>query len=139
MPAQPDDRHRRPEGADDPTVAAAGKVSEAMEWVIRARGRLYDLHQMIGHADATFGQAVEMLAEAGHTELAEGLRGELVGRNVLRDHWTFEVVEDFDATYYAVADRWDRRVRDELMDGRLHVHEAEMKADRREAGPRDDT
>ena len=138
MPDQPDDRHRRPEGADDATVAAAGKVSEAMEWVVRARGRLYDVHQMIGHADEQFGEAVRMLEDAGHAELAEGLRGDLVGRNVLRDRWTFEVVEDFDATYYEAADRWDRRVRDELMDGRRHVHEAEMKADRRTDGPRTD-
>ena len=139
MPEQPDDRHRRPEGADDATVAAAGKVSEAMEWVIRARGRLYDVHQMIGHADAQFGDAVRMLEDAGHAELAAGLQRDLVGRNALRDRWTFEVVEDFDATYYQVADRWDRRVRDELMAGRRHVHEAEMKTDRRERGPRGDT
>ena len=139
MPEQPDDRHQRPAGVDDATVAAAGKVSEAMEWVIRARGRLYDLHQMIGHADAQFGEAVRMLEEAGHAELADGLRRELVGRNVLQDRWTFEVVEDFDATYYEAADRWDRRVRDELMAGHRHVHEAEMKADRRESGPRTDT
>lgn len=138
MPVQPDDDHRRPEGADDATIAAAGKVSEAMEWVIRARGRLYDVHQMIGHADAQFAEAVRMLEEAGHPGLARGLRAELVGRNVLRDRWTFEMVEDFDETYYEVADRWDRRVRDELTGGRRHVHEAEMKADRRTDGPRTD-
>ena len=139
MPEQPDAQHQRPDDADDATVAAAGKVSEAFEWVVRARGRLYDVHQMIGHADAQFGEAVELLEQAGHPELAAGLRDDLVGRNALRDRWTFEVVEDFDATYHEVADRWDRRVRDELMAGRRHVHEAEMKAARRADGPRDDT
>ena len=51
-----DERHRRPPGADDATVEAVGKVSEALEWVERARGRLYDFHQMMGHADALFGE-----------------------------------------------------------------------------------
>lgn len=139
MPEQPDARHQRPEGADDATVAAAGKVSEAMEWVIRARGRLYDFHQMMGHADLQFGEAVELLEDAGHTDLAEGLRRELVGHNAIDDRWTFEVVEGFDHTYWDAALDWDRRVRDELMAGREHVHEAEMKADRRTDGPADDT
>ena len=31
----PDDPHRRPEGVDDATVAAVGKVTEALEWVER--------------------------------------------------------------------------------------------------------
>ncbi len=138
MPEQPDPAHQRPDGADDATVAAAGKVSEAMEWVIRARGRLYDFHQMMGHADLQFGEAVELLEQAGHAELAAGLRTELVGRNAIEDRWTFEVVEGFDTTYWDAAVAWDRRVRDELMDGRPHVHEAEMKAARRSEGPRDD-
>ena len=138
MPEQPDATHRRPDDADDATVAAAGKVSEAMEWVIRARGRLYDFHQMMGHADAQFGEAVDMLEDAGHTELADAMRRELLGRNAIEDRWTFEIVEGFDATYWDVALAWDRRVRDELMDGRPHVHEAEMKADRRTDGPSGD-
>src|SRR5690606_3294937 len=36
---------RRPAGVDDDTVAAVGKLGEALEWVERARGRLYDFHQ----------------------------------------------------------------------------------------------
>ena len=134
----PDAEHQRPDHADDATVAAAGKVREYFEWVIRARGRLYDLHQMMGHADAQLGEAVERLEQAGHGELADGIRRELLGRNTLRDRWTFEVVEEFDRTYFDVAHRWDQRVRDELMDGRQHVHEAEMKDARRTDGPTDD-
>lgn len=138
MPEQPDDQHRRPDHADDATVVAAGKVSEYAEWVVRARGRLYDFHQMLGHADAKLGEAVELLEQAGHTELADGIRHELLGRNAVPDRWTFEVVEEFDATYADVAARWHQRVRDELMEGRPHVHEAEMKAARRTDGPDDD-
>lgn len=129
---------RRPDGVDDATVAAVGKVREYAEWVVRARGRLYDFHQMLGRADAQLGEAVALLEAAGHTELADGIRNELLGRNVLPGKWTFELVEAFDTTYADVAARWDQRVRDELVAGRLHVQEAEMKADRRVDGPTDD-
>jgi hypothetical protein len=130
----PGDHHRRPDQVDDATVAAAGKVSEAYEWVVRARGRLYDLHQMLGRADLLFGEAAEMLADAGHRRLADHLGTEVVGRNVLDGRWTFQVVEEFDATYYAAAHDAERRVRQELLDGRRHVFEAEMKEERRSAG-----
>jgi hypothetical protein len=138
MPEQPDPHHRRPEGASDATVAAAGKVSEAYEWIVRARGRLYDFHQMMGRADLTLGEAVDGLRDEGHHELADELATTWVGRNVIADRWTFELVEDFDDTYLAVATACERRVRDELMGGRRHVHESEMKAGERRDGPGDD-
>jgi hypothetical protein len=137
MPEQPDADHARPDGVDDATVAAVGKVSEAYEWMIRARGRLYDFHQMMGSADLTLGEAVDELREAGHTELADELSRTWVGRNVLRDRWTFEVVEEFDRTYFDVATDGERKAR-ELCGGRHHVFESEMKADRRRDGPADD-
>lgn len=139
MPRQPDDRHARPDDADDATVEAVGTASEAFEWIVRARGRLYDFHQMIGRADMLLGDAVDALDDAGHAQLAAELRQEYLGRNAVTDRWTFELVEDFDMTFYAVAERWDRRLRGELLAGRRHVYEAEMKADRRADGPTDDT
>ena len=39
------------DGKADELLTAVGKLSEAMEWVERARGRLYDFHQMSGRAD----------------------------------------------------------------------------------------
>ncbi len=139
MPAQPDADHQRPDDADDLTVEAAGRVREYAEWVVRARGRLYDFHQMMGHADGLLGEAVELLEQAGHRDLADGIRTELLGRNAIPDRWSFEIVEAFDETYWRETRRWDDRVREELMGGHQHVHEAEMKADRRTDGPTDDT
>jgi hypothetical protein len=139
MPTQElpeDDPHRRPEGVDDATVEAVGKVSEAMEWVERARGHLYELHQMLGHADLMFGEAADLLEEAGHTEHAERLRDELVGRNVIEGRWTFQLVEDFDDGYWSEARDHERRIRDDLVAGRRHVYESEMKEDRRTKGRR---
>ncbi len=61
---------RRPDGVDDETVDAMGKLGQALEWVERARGRLYDFHQMCGHSDLLLGEAADKLEEAGHVELA---------------------------------------------------------------------
>ena len=80
------------------------------------------------------GDAVDLLRKAGHGELAEQLDRELVGRNVVVGRWTFQVVEDFEDGYYATWKRLEKLVRDELMAGRRHVFEAEMKADRRTPG-----
>jgi hypothetical protein len=126
--------HRRPDGADDRVVEAAGKASEALEWIERARGRLYDFHQLIGRADFLMGDAADLLDQAGHGELAELIRADVIGRNVLDGRWTFQVVEEFDALYYARVVEAERTVRERLMDGRRHVYEAELKEQRRTAG-----
>ncbi|MEO6412408.1 MAG: hypothetical protein ABIO48_07445 [Pedococcus sp.] len=125
---------RRPDGVSDATVEAVGKLSEAFETIEEVRGRLYGLHRLTGSADLALGEACDQLREAGHGELADQLEQELVGRNVLAGRWTFQVVEEFDDGYYADFKRLEQRVRDELMLGRRHVFEAEMKADRRTNG-----
>jgi hypothetical protein len=130
----PDPAHLRPEGADDATVAAVGKLSEAFEWVQRARGRLYDFHQLMGHADFLVEEAADELDEAGHRHLADELRDEVVGRNVVAGRWTFQLVEEFDDTYHAPFAALEERVRGELMDGRRHVFESELKERRRSRG-----
>lgn len=125
---------RRPAGVSDETVEAAGLVSEALEFVERARGHLYSFHQLMGHADLLLGEACDRLRAAGHDVIAERLEGELVGRNVLYGRWTFQVVEEFDDNYWSVFRNHDRRVRDELQNGARHVFEAEMKEKRRSKG-----
>ena len=124
------DHHRRPDGADDDTVAAVGALSEALETVERARGHLFGFHQLTGSADLKLGEAVEQLEKAGHTELAAAVKRDLVGRNVLPGRWTFQIVDEYEDGYYSAFRHWERKVRDELLDGRRHIAEAEMKADR---------
>jgi hypothetical protein len=125
-----DEQHRRPAGVSDQTVEALGKLSEALETVERARGHLYDLHQLIGHADLMLDEAVALFRDAGHAELAERIETELVGRNVIPGHWTFQIVEEFDDGYYALFKELDRTARDQLVQGRRHLYEAEMKQQR---------
>lgn len=128
--------YTRPDGVSDETVEAVGTVSEALEYVERARGHLYTAHQLLGHADLTFGDAVEQLREAGDHDAAARLEEAVVGRNVLDGRWTFQIVDEFDATYYEPVRTEVRRVEDELLAGRRHVFEAEMKDRRRSRGRR---
>jgi hypothetical protein len=108
---------RRPDGVSDETVEAAGSVSEALEYVERARGHLYEFHQLIGHADLTLGEACDKLRAAGHAAVADRLETDLVGRNVLHGRWTFQIVEEFDDSYWSLFRDHERRVRDDLQHG----------------------
>lgn len=129
-----DDAHARPEGVSDATVEAVGKVSEALEYVERARGHLYSFHQLMGHTDLLLGEASDALRDAGHRDVADRLTEDMVGRNVIRGRWTFQVVEEFDDDYWSLLREHEKRVRDELLAGKRHVFEAEMKEDRRTKG-----
>jgi len=127
---------------DDTTVEGLGKLSEALETVERARGQLYGFHQHSGKADLLLQDAAELFRAAGHTALAEDLERDLVGRNVIADRWTFQIVEDYDDGYWTAFRAFDARAREELSDGDRHVFEARMKQRERthghpghEAGP----
>ncbi|GAA3697556.1 hypothetical protein GCM10022399_12370 [Terrabacter ginsenosidimutans] len=126
--------HRRPAGVDDATVEALGKLSEALEVIEDARGHLYAFHRLTGSGDLALGDAVDLFRAAGHGELADRLQDELVGRNVIQGRWTFQIVEEYDDDYYATFKRLEAAARDDLVGGRRHLFEAEMKEDRRTHG-----
>jgi hypothetical protein len=128
--------HQPPAGVDDATIDALGKLSEALEAVEVARGNLYAFHRLCGTADLALGDAIELLRAAGHDALADRVDRELVGRNVLEGRWSFQVVEEYDATYYALFRDLDELARDQLAAGRRHLYEARMKEDRRTDGTR---
>jgi hypothetical protein len=121
---------------DDASVEGLGKLSEALETVDQARGLLYGFHQLTGKADRLLQDAVELLRNAGHGALADDLDHDLVGRNVIADRWTFQIVEDFDANYWSTFRNFDARAREELADGDRHVYEARMKQAERTKGHR---
>ena len=119
---------------DDTTVEGLGKLSEALETIEQARGQLYGFHQHSGKADLLLQDAVELFRKAGHTQLADDLDRDLVGRNVIADRWTFQIVEDYDANYWSAFRGFDARAREELADGDRHVFEARMKQRERTQG-----
>lgn len=132
----PTPEHRRPEGVSNATVEALGKLSEALEVVENARGYLYAFHRLTGTGDLTLGDAAELFRTAGHDEIADRIERELVGRNVIEGRWTFQVVEDYDDGYYALFKQLEAAAREELVGGRRHLYEAEMKEDLRTHGAR---
>ncbi|MCD0482319.1 hypothetical protein LO771_07810 [Streptacidiphilus sp. ASG 303] len=136
---QPDEAHRWPASVDKTTVEAVGKLSEALETTERARGHLYAFHQLTGGADLALGEAVRLLREAGHEEAAGLLETEVVGRNVIPGHWTFQIIEAYNATYYRPFAAVEEKIRGELVQGREHLYEAWMKEDRRTHGHPDHT
>ena len=67
------------------------------------------------------------LRDAGHTELADEIEEALVGRDVIKNCWTFQLVDDYDAGYWTLFRTAERRARHLLGAAPAHVYEAEMK------------
>ncbi|MGC5341558.1 hypothetical protein [Streptomyces sp. DT171] len=126
-PDGPDGAHQRPDGMSDKTVEALGALSKALETTERARGALYAFHQLTGGADRCVGDAVRLLREAGHDEQADLVEREVLGRDVIPGHWTFQIVEAYNRTYYRPFADVEQRLIGELAGGRDHLYEAEMK------------
>ncbi|MFF5788711.1 hypothetical protein ACFY8P_27565 [Streptomyces sp. NPDC012693] len=135
----PDSGHRRPDGVSDATVEALGSLSKAWETTERARGHLYSFHQLTGRADLELDRAVELLRGAGHADWADRVQREIMGRNVIPGHWTFQIVEEYDRTYYEPFRSVERQALADLAEGRDHLYEAEMKEARRTDGHPDHT
>ena len=126
--------HEVPSGVSDATVEALGALSEALETTDRARGHLYTFHQLTGSADLRLGEAVDGLRKAGHDGLADRIESELVGRNVITDRWTFQIVEDYDDGYYAAFHGIEKEIRAHAGDAGRHGYEQQLKDARRTHG-----
>jgi hypothetical protein len=129
-----DRSHQRPDGVSDETVEALGSLSRALETVERARGHLYAFHQLTGGADLALDQAVDLFRAAGHGDWADRVQHDILGRNVIPGHWTFQIVEAYNRTYYEPFRDFNRSALATLADGRDHLYEAAMKETRRTAG-----
>ncbi|MFK0221128.1 hypothetical protein ACIQWN_23420 [Streptomyces vinaceus] len=108
-----------------------GALSKALETTERARGHLYGFHQLTGTADFELDDAVRLLREAGHEEQAARVEREFVGRNVIPGHWTFQIIEAYNDTYYRPFAATERDIVGELAAGRDHLFEAGLKKARR--------
>ena len=133
---RPDPQHLRPEGVDDATVEALGRLGKALDLCEESRGHLYAFHRRTGDTERCLREAVEMLHDAGHHDLADRIDREVVGRNVIAGRWTFQLVEDYDDGYYRTFVEAEQAARDQLVQGRKHVHESEMKESHRTHGRR---
>jgi hypothetical protein len=127
----------RPPGISDATVAALGKLSEALEVVEHARGLLYGFHRLCGTADLTLQEAVGMLRDAGQAALADDIAQTLVGRDIIPGRWSFQLVEAYDTGYWKVFRDVEEHARAEIGIPVRPVFEAEMKE--REQHGKDDS
>ena len=117
----------RPSDVDDATVTALGKLSAALETAEDARGHLYAFHRLSGRADLDLQEAVKALREAGHAQIADAIDDLMVGRDVIENRWTFELVEEYDRGYLDPFRAAERAARREVGDVPTHLAEAEMK------------
>ncbi|WP_148613256.1 hypothetical protein [Nocardioides rubriscoriae] len=131
---QPDPEHQRPDGVTDATVEALGKLSAALDHVEDARGHLYAFHRLCGSAETTLEEATAMIRAAGHDDVADALDRDVLGRNPLPGMWSFQMVEAYDDGYYAAAKGIQQQAIDDLVGGKRHLFEAEMKELRRTRG-----
>ena len=95
--------------------------------VEEARGRLFGFHRLTGSADLALGEAINLLKEAGHSDLADSIAEALLGRNALQGRRTFQLVDEYDDGYYQAFRAHEAQVRASLAGGRRHLFEAEMK------------
>jgi hypothetical protein len=117
-----------------PAEEATGKLSEALEYIERARGHLFDFHQLTGHADLLLDEVLEALDKTEKPELGDLIKRELYGRNVLEGRWTFQIVDEFEDGFYSAWRSVEAKVREELTDGERHLYEARMKKERQAKG-----
>src|SRR4029077_16645590 len=124
MTETPSPDHQVPDGVDQATVDAVGRLTKGLEVAEWARGHLYAFHQLSGEANRHVEDAIPMLRDAGHPEWADRLERELFGRNVLDGRWTFQIVEEYDDGYWTLFRELERAAPRAPTRGRRHPPQA---------------
>ena len=104
-------------------LSALHEAELGVEWLQRAHGTLIEVHHATGHAMDHLHDAEATLREAGHTDLADQLRDELLSSGAIEDRWTYDLLETFQSGILADMTAYERRVREELADGDRHITE----------------
>ena len=103
-------------------VASKGGAPDHPQWYFN----------LLAHPDLDLQDAVQSLRDAGHDRLADSVDLVMRGRNVIGDHWTFELVESYDADYISPFRAVEQAAR-ETLGLPTHLFEAEMKAREQDA------
>ena len=104
-------------------LSALHEAELGAEWLRRAHGSLVEFHHATGHAMDHLHDAESTLREAGHTDLADQLRDELLPSGAIEDRWTYDLLETFEAGVFEDVTGYERRIREELADGERHLTE----------------
>ena len=116
------------QGADDCGLTAAERAALhdlelGLEHVRRGYGALVTFHHQIGRGMDRFDDARARLREAGHGDLADRLRDEVLPAGAIGDRWSYELVADFREGFLADATAVETDARDALADGVHHCTE----------------
>jgi hypothetical protein len=124
--------------ADTPDLSATEtdalhRVELGIEWLLRAQGHLLAFHHAVGHGMDHLASAEPDLREAGHDDLADRLRDDILPRGVTDDdRWTYDLVEAFQTAFLADVRDFERDAREHVADGQRHVAERAQEAAWRE-------
>ncbi|WP_408957246.1 hypothetical protein [Natrinema sp. 74] len=103
---------------------ALHEVELGLEWTQRAQGSLLEFHHATGHGMDHLYRAEELLRDAGHDDLADAIRADLLPHGVVdEDRWSYDVLENFQETLLSEVRSLERHVRREVADGERHVRE----------------
>jgi len=110
----------------DEEKQALHKLQLGIENLYRGHGSLIEFHHTVGRGMDHLHDAEEMLREAGHERLADGLRDEALPAGVFGGTWTYELVDAFEGEFLADVTGFEQQIRDELADGQRHITEREQ-------------
>jgi hypothetical protein len=125
------DERTESDGLTDAERDALHEVELGVENLHRAHGHLVSFHHCTGRAMDHLAAAETLLREAGHEDLADRLRDDHLPRGVVppcdgegaAGRWSYDVLEQFQATFLDEVVAFGDRIHDEVADGRRHVAE----------------
>jgi hypothetical protein len=107
----------------DAERAALHDLELGLEHVHRGFGALVTFHHEIGRGMDRFDDARARLREAGHDDLADRLRDEVLPAGAVGDRWSYELVADFREGFLADATAIEVAARAALAGGEHHCTE----------------
>lgn len=111
---------------------ALHEVELGVEHLHRAHGHLVSFHHNTGRAMDHLAEAEGLLRESGHEGIADRLRDEYLPRGVVppcdpddssAGRWSYDILEEFQATFLEDVVGFGDRVHDEIAGGCRHVSE----------------
>jgi len=117
-------------------LEALHEVELGLEWAQRAQGCLLEFHHATGHGMDHLCRAEAQLRAAGHDDLADAIRDDLLPHGVVdEDRSSYDILEHFQESLLAETRALEQRVRRELADGKRHVRERRQEREwKRQAG-----
>ncbi|WP_276259332.1 hypothetical protein [Haloglomus litoreum] len=116
------------DGLTEPERAALHDLELGLEHVRRGYGALVTFHHQIGRGMDRFDDARARLREAGHDDLADRLRDEVLPAGAVGDRWSYELVADFRREFLADVTAMEADAREALAEGGHHLTERRQQA-----------